>query len=269
MESLTYIKWFVEENGVELEDNIPITCYRLAYEIDENVFCEWALHIRKQYESDDELKKSVSATGLSIEEYLRKFIIPQTTDIFGPTSRSNDFTEIMISDLLEYVYEYSVPRCKQRGRFGKTSSEHGSDIIAYKFYKTDKMPSDKDKLFVVEVKAGLSSSKYTPITSAVTDSHKYDELRHALTLNCYRKKLNLLHYYEQEKEIVRFQTKSEHDYIITYIAAAIISRDTIKDNVILGVKGDELELRKDNMVFLVHGEKLMDLANKIFERCIK
>jgi hypothetical protein len=269
MKSPKYINWFIKESAITLEDGVPITCYQLDYKVDEDAFCEWALHIRKQYESDDELKNSISITKLPVEEYLRTYVIPQKGEPFGPTARSNDFTEIMISDLLEYVYGYSVPRCKQRNRSGKALSEHGTDILAYKFYKSDKIPSTKDELLAVEVKAGLSSDEYAPINSAVTDSHKYDEVRHSLTLNYYRKKLRSINSNEQANEIARFQQKSEHDYIITYVAAAIISRCSIPDNVILGVKGNDLELRKDNKVFLVHGKKLMALANEIYERCVK
>lgn len=264
-----YINWFVEESTVTLEDGVPISCYRLDYTVDEDVCCEWALHLRQHYECDDELAESLRITGLSAEEYLRSNVIPQKSDPLGPTSRSNDFTEIMISDLLEFIHGYSVPRCKQRNRSGKTSSEHGTDILAYKFDKQDKSPSIKDELMAVEVKAGLSSNKYTPICKAVTDSHKYDEVRHALTLNYYRKQLRYINNHEQANEIARFQQKSEHDFIITYVAAAIISRETIPHNVVLGIKGDDLELRQDNKVFLVHGKKLMALAHDIFEKCVK
>ena len=128
-----YINWFVEENSVKFEDGIPITCYRLNYSIDDEVCCELALHIRQHYETDEELKESLKTTGKSAEEYLKTFIIPQKEDVLGNTSRANDFTEIMISDLLEFIHQYTVPRCKQRNRSGKTQSEHGTDIIAYKF----------------------------------------------------------------------------------------------------------------------------------------
>lgn len=268
MYSPKYINWFIEESSVTLEDGVPISCYCLDYKVDESVYCEWALHIRQHYESDDELKESLEATGMSTEEYLRTRIIPQKGEAFGPTSRSNDFTEILISDLLEFVHGYTVPRCKQRNRSGKNQSEHGTDILAYKFAKTNRTPDNKDELLAVEVKAGLSSNGYTPISDAVEDSHKYDKVRHSLTLNFYRKKLCNINK-DQANEIARFQKKSEHDYIITYIAAAIISRDKIVNDVILGIRGDALELRKDNKVFLIHGKKLMELAHEIFERCIK
>lgn len=269
MNSPKYINWFVEESSVTLEDGVPITCYRLDYTLDNAVYCDWALHIRKHYESDDELKESLQATRKPVEEYLRTFIIPQKTDPFGPTSRSNDFTEIMISDLLEFIQGYTVPRCKQRNRSGKVQSEHGTDILAYKYAKTTKTPDSNDELLAVEVKAGLSSDKYDPIINAVADSHAYDEVRHAHTLNYYRKKLRNINNKQQEYEIARFQQKSEHNYIITYIAAAIISRDQIANDVVSGIGNNDLKLRKDNKVFLIHGKKLMDLAHDIFERCVK
>lgn len=264
-----YVNWFVKESTVTLEDGAPISCYRLDYTMDEAVYSEWALHLRQQYESDEELSESISATGMSVEEYLRAHVIPQKGDAFGPTSRSNDFTEIMVSDLLEFVHGYTVPRCKQRNRSGKTESEHGTDILAYRYAKSFKVPDSKDELLAVEVKAGLSSGCYEPIINAVFDSKKYDEVRHAHTLNFYRKKLRSINNQPQSDEIARFQQKSEHDYVITYISAAIISRGEIANNVVLGIKGDELELRQDNKVFLIHGKKLMDLAHDIFDRCVK
>ena len=269
MASPKYVNWLIEESSVMFEDGIPLTCYCLDYKMDDDVYCDWAHHIRRHYESDEELRESLETTQMSVEEYLRTYIVPQKDDGFGSTSRSNDFTEIMISDLLEFVKGYTVPRCKQRNRSGKTQSEHGTDILAYRYAKGYQTPSSKDELLAVEVKAGLSSDDYAPIGTAVADSHKYDEVRHSHTLNYYRKKLKSINNIQQANEISRFQQKSEHDYIITYIASAIISRKSISKNVILGVRGDNLELRQNNKVFLVHGHKLMELAHEIYERCVK
>lgn len=264
-----YVNWFTKESAVTLEDGVPISCYRLDYSVDEDAYCEWALHIRQHYESDEELKESLETTGRSTEDYLKTYIIPQKSDGFGPTARSNDFTEIMISDLLEFIHGYTVPRCKQRNRSGKNQSEHGTDILAYKYVKSFKKPNSKDELLAVEVKAGLSADKYSPIIDAVADSHKFDEVRHSLTLNFYRKKLRNIGNHEQANEISRFQQKSEHDFIITYIAAAIISKNKIDNDVVGGIRGEDLELRQNNKIFLIHGKKLMDLAHNIFDRCIK
>lgn len=264
-----YINWFVEKNNITLEDGVPISCYRLDYNMDDDVYCEWALHLRQHYESNDELVESLDITKMDAEQYLRTHVIPQRSDPFGPTSRSNDFTEIMISDLLEYIQGYTVPRCKQRNRSGKTQSEHGTDIIAYKYENQNKTPSSKDELLAIEVKAGLSSDKYDPINNAVADSKAYDEVRHAHTLNYYRKKLRSINNEQQANEVSRFQKKSEFDYDIVYIAAAIISREQIDNDIIIGIKGEDLTIRTDNRVFLIHGNKLMELAHDIYERCVR
>ena len=263
-----YVNWFVKEENVVLEDGIPVICYLLDYKIDEDVFREWALHIRRHYESDKELKKSLIDTGMTPENYLRSHVIPQKDDTMGASSRSTDFTEIMISDLIEFIHGFNVPRCKQLNRSGKTQSEHGTDILAYKFYKPDKTSNKKDELLVIEVKAGLSSDNYTPIIDAVATFHT-DEVRHTHTLNYYRKKLRFLKKYKQAKEVSRFQKKSEYNYLITYISSAIISRIVIPDNIIVGIRGEDLRLHKNNKIFLVHGRKLMDLAHTIYERCIE
>lgn len=264
-----YINWFVEESSVTLEDGEPIMCYKLAYKLDESVFDEWALHIRRHYESDDELNESLADVGVSAEEYLRTQVIPQKTDPLGPTSRSNDFTEIMISDLLEFIHGYTVPRCKQDNRSGKTNSAHGTDILGYKYSGSSQNPKPEDELLAIEVKAGLSSDSYDPIRKAVTDSKKYDAVRYAHTLNFYRKSLRRKGEEQQAKEIARFQKKSENDFVLTFIAAAIVSRENILNNTIVGIKGEDLELRNDSKLFLVHGKQLMDLAHSIYERCIK
>lgn len=65
-----------------------------------------------------------------------------------------------------------------------------------------------------------------------------------------------------------FRKKSEKDFNITYIAAAVISRETIPNGIVAGIKGNDLELRQNNKIFLVHGETLMSLAHEIFERCV-
>ncbi len=77
MDAPRYIRWFVEESSVTFKDGKPITCYKLSYELNDDIFDEWALHIRRHYESDDELAESISATEMDIEDYLRKYVIPQ------------------------------------------------------------------------------------------------------------------------------------------------------------------------------------------------
>ena len=133
MERPLYINWLVNEEGVTFEDGVALKCYKLSYETDEAVFDDWALHIRKHYVEDDELTDDSVATGLSIEDYLREYIIPQRQETFGPTARSNDISEILFADLFEFILNYEVPRCKP------VSYTHLSLHSLKRYVKNDKL----------------------------------------------------------------------------------------------------------------------------------
>ena len=85
------------------------------------------------------------------------------------------------------------------------------------------------------------------------------------------KRLGELNKKAEAAEVARFQNKAERNYKTTYIAAAVSSTLTIPNNVIIGINGDvlELTLKDSQRVFFVHGEKLMNLAHQIYERCKK
>ena len=140
MDRPQYVNWIVREDGVVFEDQQPLNCYRLSYVRDDAILDDWALHIRKQYVPDGELEEDAALNKLTVEEYLRQYIIPQKGEPFGPTARSNDISEILFADLFEFILNYEVPRCKQHNRSGKNESEHGTDIIAYRFFAEGKAP---------------------------------------------------------------------------------------------------------------------------------
>ena len=269
MDRPQYISWIVREDGVVFEDQQPSNCYRLSYAIDDAILDDWALHIRRHYVPDDELEEDAALNKLTIEEYLRQYVIPQKGEPFGPTARSNDISEILFADLFEFILNYEVPRCKQHNRSGKNESEHGTDIIAYKFFTQGKVPNKNDELVAVEVKAILSSSEVCKvIEDAATDSKK-DEYRVSHTLNYYRKKLRFMGKSTEAEDVARFQQKTEYPYKTSYVGAAISSLPSIENKVIVGIKGADLELKTDQSVFYVHGADLMSLTHQIFERCTK
>ena len=133
MQRPLYIDWLVEEKNKVIKNSIPLTCYKLDYSIDESVLDDWALHIRKNYIDDDQLLDDASINDMSVEQYLKEYVIPQKEDELGPTARSGDITEIIVADLLEFVFNYSVPRYKMKNRSGKANSQQGTDVIAYNF----------------------------------------------------------------------------------------------------------------------------------------
>ena len=127
------------------------------------------------------------------------------------------------------------------------------DVFCYGFYSSEDT---------------LSNMEYTPIKNAIIDSRK-DEHRLARSVNYCRKRLKELGKIEEAEEVKRFLFKPDNNYRITYVAAGVSSRENVDDAIELGFSGEELEIRKNELIFYVHGQKLMELAHNIYQRCCK
>lgn len=268
MEKPNYLDWIIEEQGISFNDGVPLNSYKITYDVsDEETLDQWAQHIRKHYIRDNELNESLEELSYSKEEYLREFIIPQK-DRQGSVARSTDITEILVADILQFLLNYEVPRIKQLNRSNKNLSEHGTDVIGFRFSNSVDNPSRQDVLVASEVKAALSNINYETINKAVTDSKK-DHFRVATTLDYYRLKLKQSGDVENSKKILRFQLKSQHPYKTIYNAFAITTLGNIENNTIIQINGADLNLELDQNVYFIHGNDLMSLAHNVYDRCIK
>lgn len=268
MERPKYINWIINEAGVVLKENTPIECYKIDYTADEELLDDWALHIRRNYIEDDMLLDDATINGMTVEQYLKEFIIPQKGEPFGATARSGDIGEIIISDLLEFILEYSVPRYKMKNRSGKNNSQQGTDIIAYKFCRADRTPSENDELVAAEVKCKLTKTDYSVLEDAIKHSGK-DTHRLARSVDYCRKRLRELGHVAEMQEIVRFLNKTEKNYKVTYVAAGINSCESVDSPIELSVLDNQLGIKSGQKIFFIHGRKLMDLTHNLFERCTK
>lgn len=268
MDRPQYIDWLIEEAGVVIKENTPIQCYKIDYKADIEVLDDWALHIRRNYIDDSDLLDDSAINGMTVEQYLKEYVIPQKHEHLGPTARSGDIGEIIVSDLLEFILKYSVPRYKMKNRSGKNNSQHGTDIIAYKFYTEDKTPNEHDELVAAEVKAALTKTDYGVLETAIKHSVK-DAHRLARTIDHCRKRLKELGYTSEMHNVARFLNKTEKEYKLTYMAAGIDSCESITSPIELSVIDDELEIKTAQKIFFIHGKRLMDLTHDIYERCTK
>ncbi len=270
-----YITWMVKEDACIPELKSNFNCFRIDYNKDPSDLDEWALHLRRNMISDDELLNGAKNYKITIEDYLRTYIVPQRHESMGPQMRSNIITEILFSDLLEYIYGYNVPRVKFY-LTGKNQSPSGTDVIGYKFANKNGKPSTKDKLVTAEVKAALSKSDTSVIGAAIEHSLK-DERRMAVTLDLLRRKLNLQGKINEAEKITRFLQKPTTDYQIDYIAAGITNIETVDK---VNIDGQEktaihvtdqskLVFYKGQDIFFVYGKDLMDLTHEVFERCVR
>ncbi|PWM95875.1 MAG: hypothetical protein DBX42_03205 [Azospirillum sp.] len=277
MERPSYLKWLIEEKGVTLDNGESIQCYKLDYVKDDETLNAWAIHIRRHYISDEELDESCEELEISPEEYLKQFVIPQKgKDRMAGTARSNGISEILFSDLLEFIYGLEVPRCRMDNMSGPTVSEHGTDVIGYKYYNADKSPDIKDRLVTVEVKAGLTQKTTQVIEKAVIDANK-DEYRIAQSLDYMRKKLKRMNKQAEAEDILRFQKKTKYDYQLENYAAGMSSLEEIPEQKVDGnemkiipeIVGEDLRLKGDAGIYYVHGKSLMELAHNIYDRCVR
>lgn len=271
-----YIHWIEEEN-IKIDNySGEIKCYRLNYNHDNDVLDDWAHHIRNHYISDDELEKTILEFGISKDKYLKDCILPQKAQRLGSMSRSNTMTELLISDLLEYVYGYNVPRIRQEILSDPTEFVRGTDVIGFKYINDNFKPDKNDTLIACEVKGVLSKEDTTVIEKAITDS-TLDIDRLSKTLDFTRRKLQRFEKYEEASKVARFQFKPKDDYIIKYAAAGITNVDKFDEKtvdgevikIIPGIDGAKYVIPVDKSIYFIYGNDLMELTHEIYERCLK
>lgn len=227
---------------------------------------EWAANFRQHYCSDSEIDTLRAGTGFSRAEYLTQLVFPDKTAAPGPGIRAGDFAELLISDYVEYLLGYWVPREKYAEKSSRNESVKGVDILGFHLTSLT-APSTTDTLLAFEVKAQLSGATYTGrLQNAIDDSSK-DYLRRATTLNATKRRLLQAGQHERALVVQRFQNLSDHPYIYRSGAAAVLS-DSAYDEALLrsstNVTGHQ---NADNLeLIVIKGIELMKLVHAIYER---
>lgn len=276
MKKPEYLRWIIEEKAYISNCDCDVKCFEISYNNDPAILDDWALHIRRHYISDEELDDECINLETSAKDYLTENIIPSRTEQREKVARSFVITEILISDLLEFLEGYSVPRVRYYNLSSKSATVLGTDVIGYKYAAPDKTPSVNDELVLAEVKGKLASTDTSVINQAIEHS-KLDEFRVSVSINHVRRKMNVLGYKQEAKELLRFQKKTSTDYRTEYIAAGITSLDSMSRMVINGkevlvvpdVDGKDFVVGNNREIFFIHGRELMNLTHEIFDRCIK
>lgn len=256
----TFLDWVVSEDIVSI-NGTPLKCFCINGAINDDVLDNWALHIRRHYIRDDELARNLAYRNLDSESYLRDWKIPDAAQI-----RSGDFGEIVISDLLQFIEGYEVPRYKQHGRHDKNNSEHGTDVIAYKVSDLNK-PSKNDELVAVEVKSRASSSDLIGAIAAADKDSPKDKSRVGMTLEYFAERSLDAGDTKTSEELKRFLHAGEHPFKQEFSIGAVVGVDNVKKS-LLETKETEIVISNANRVFVVHRAQLMELIHEIYERCV-
>ncbi len=247
-------------------DGCRIDVWELTVPSDAGYLSAWASTFRQHYCPDAEIDALRSGTGLTRSEYLTQLVFPDQSTAPGPAIRAGDFAELLVSDYVEHVLGYWVPRGKYAEKACRDESIKGVDILGFRLTNPF-ASSPTDTLVAFEVKAQFSGDKYTGrLQTAIDDSSK-DYLRRALTLNATKRRLRQAGEHDRALLVQRFQNLSDHPYIYRSGAAAVLS-DAAYDEPL--IQSDTQTLKHQNAanleLIVVRGKELMKLVHALYER---
>jgi hypothetical protein len=250
-------------------DGIAVKVFELDIDHDDDpALTEWAKHFREHYCLDSQIDRLRRGTKKSRAEYLTELVFPDESDDFGPATRSGDFAEILIADLLESQFGFWTPRTRYDDKLVRNESPKGTDVLGFKFGGTDpSKPSKKDTLISFESKAQLSGKKpKARLQDAVADSTK-DVYRISESLNAMKRRLIARQDDEAADRVERFQDGMAVPYIRMSGAAAIFS-SSVFDAAHISKTTDcsEHENVSNLMLVIIHSKTLMKFVHSFYER---
>ncbi|WP_291447683.1 Hachiman antiphage defense system protein HamA [Desulfovibrio sp.] len=275
-ETPEHIKWLVDTGDrLKTADGKEVEVWEFRHENDEAVLSAWARHFRNHYCLDAEI--DFLRCRCSRQNYLTNIKFPCETSKLGPGIRAGDFGEILVSDYLQWILGYWVPRVRWASKVVRDESPKGSDVIGFRFHEKAGEASTKDVLFVFESKTKFSASKINRLQDAINDSAK-DHIRIDESLNFIKQKFFEKNEIEQAQKIERFQSPVDMPYKETYGAAAIISNECFNAGELASSDSRKIsnsaKSKKffphpngDNLVLLViKGASMMALVHELYRR---
>ena len=230
------------------------------------VMSAWAAHFRRHYISDKDIPIVVKGTGLTNAAYLREMVLPDQVTRPGPSLRSGDFGEILVSDYIEYFLGFW---CPQEFRYHERENRHdptkGCDVIGFKF-NTEGRASPEDVLLIFETKSGLSSSsKKNRLKDAITDSAK-DESRLAMSLNAFKRKFVRSRDMDKVDRVTRFQEMADKPFRQINGAAAILD-DVVFGKTNLKITDASAHYNAANLkLIVIKAPSMKALIDKLYNR---
>lgn len=199
-------------------------------------------------------------------EYLAQLVFPDKTAAPGPSIRAGDFAELLISDYVQYMLGYWVPRDKYAAKATRDESIKGVDVLGFRLTNSSAW-APTDTLLAFEVKAQFSGDRYNGrLQTAIDDSSK-DYIRRAMTLNATKRRLYQAGEDDNALLVQRFQNLADHPYIYRSGAAAVLS-DAIYDETLLQstTKIANHQNAANLELIVIRGKDLMKLVNVLYER---
>lgn len=262
-----HVKWLVD-TGERLTtvDGKVVEVWEFCHQPDEQVLSAWARHFRNHYCLDseiDDLRYPRSRT-----DYLVEVIFPDAKQFPGPLIRAGDFGEILISDFLEYVLGFWVPRVRYIDKPRRNFSIQGSDMIGFR--PIGKGESPDDALIITEAKAQFTGNTMEAKLQEAVDHSIKDQIRKAESMNMVKRRI-LKRVGEAEKKqikeyIERFQSPTDRPYKEVSGAAAIVSSN-LYDPIVIQATTTAHHPNQSNLTLIViRGASMMPLVHELYMR---
>ncbi|TFC86672.1 Hachiman antiphage defense system protein HamA [Cryobacterium sp. TMT3-29-2] len=261
-----YLKSLVKQvPGLVNDDGHVIDIWTLCLPDDATVLSDWAAQFRQNYCLDDEIDELRDGTGLSRRDYLLEMVFPAASGGTGPATRSGDFAELLVSDYVEHVLGFWVPRLKYADKTNPSESMKGVDVVGFLQLDTARSQPD-DQLLAFEVKARLSSTgKGDRLQDAIKDSG-IDFLRLGYTLNKAKRLLRGRGDRHGVKGVARFQNKADRPFELLFGAGAVLNDAIFDTDVVQASTTDDHPHRDDLQLMVVRGADLMNVAHAMYLR---
>lgn len=260
-----YLQHLKQAESLALDGGGICEVWDLEVAPDAPCLSEWASRFRQAYCPDSHIDILREGTGKSRAEFLLDLVFPDKATPPGPGVRAGDFAELLVSDYVEFMLGYWVPRGKYAEKGSRNESVKGVDIVGFKC-RDAAQPKATDEMLTFEAKAQLSDGKYTGrLQEAVKHSAK-DYLRAGETLAAMKRRMHVSGDRMSMLVVERFQNAVDRPYRLLSGAAAILSDAAFDTDGIRGTTTAEHKNAGNLKLIAVRGKDLMTLAHALYQR---
>ena len=264
-----HLQWLQLLDTYKTADGKDVEIYELNYDLgNDEIFSKWAKHFRNHYCLDSKIERLIRGTNQTKAEYLSNIKFPES-NANGAKTRAGDFGEILVSDFLEYILNFWVPRTRFSERQNRNNPTQGVDVIGFKSDDYT-LNNRNDELMIFEVKCKLTgtSKSYTKdrMMTAINDSKKDFSLRKAEALNGIKSWYLLRNQDNKANAIERFQDPKDKPFIELSGATSIILNQAYDEEKLIEIDASDHPNVDNLKLILIKGNDLMSLVHKLYEK---
>ena len=257
-------KYFKHEKKISIKTGEKVDVYLLEDILDPKELKLWADQFRQNYCKDADIDVLRKGYELTRKDFLEKMKFPDASEGFGPGTRSGDFSELLISDYLEFVHDFIIPKDRYNSKFNRNTSSQGTDVLGLKMLNADWTPDDEMIIFEVKCMASKRTKSDNRLQAAIKDSYK-DYIKKGEMLNAINERALREGNTAKSNLIVRFQNEVDRPYKMRYGAAAVYDEDKYSEKTTQNTSVDKTELVSPDWLIVVKHKDLMTLINELYK----